>query len=172
MKKSAVAKRYAKALLEIGRELEDISAVFADNPELKRFVLNPMYKLEDRQGLVEKVANTLEFSPVVKKFLAVLVETRGIGIIEGISSAYSRIEDELAGRIKVTVETAVELDEGRLKEIQKRLQEITRKEIVLSVEKNTALIGGLVFKIGNTIFDGSIKNQLQMVKKKIVQGVL
>src|SRR3989338_5170978 len=91
MKKSAVAKRYAKALLEIGRELEDISAVFSDNPELKRFVLNPMYKLEDRQGLVEKAANTLEFSPVVKKFLAVLVETRGIGIIEGISRAYSRI---------------------------------------------------------------------------------
>ena len=169
MKKSAVAKKYAKAL--IGSELSSIAAIFAANPELKRFLLNPMYKLEDRQGLIEKVTASLEVSPFVKKFLTLLVETKDIGIIEDISSAYSKMEDELSGRIRVGVESAIELDEGRQKEIQKRLQEITKKEVILSIEKNPALIGGLIFKIGNTILDGSIKNQLQMVKEKIIQGV-
>ncbi len=93
-------------------------------------------------------------------------------MMKGISSAYSKIEDELAGRIKVNIETAVELDEGCLKEIRKRLQEITGKEVVLSVEKNPALIGGLVFRIGNTILDGSIKTQLEKVKEKIIQGAI
>ncbi|MBI5328147.1 MAG: ATP synthase F1 subunit delta [Deltaproteobacteria bacterium] len=182
MKKDAAAKKYAKALIEIGqdenryreigKELRNISAVFADNPELKRFAINPMYKLEDRQGLVEKVADTIEISPLVKKFLSVLVETRGIGIVEDISSSYSKMEDELSDRVKVTIESAIDLDEGRLKEIQKRLHEITRKEVAIVIEKNQALIGGLVFKIGNTIFDGSIKNQLQRVKEKIIQGVI
>jgi F-type H+-transporting ATPase subunit delta len=182
MKKGTVAKKYAKALIEIGqeenryremgRELRNISAVFADNPELKRFAINPMYKLEDRQGLIEKVANAIEIYPVVKKFLAILVETRGIGIVEDISSAYSKMEDELSDIIKVNIESAIDLDEGRLKEIQKRLHEITKKEVAIVIEKNPALIGGLVFKIGNTIFDGSIKNQLQRVKEKIIQGVI
>lgn len=93
-------------------------------------------------------------------------------MIKGISSAHSKIEDELAGKIKVNIETAVELDEGCLKEIRKRLQEITGKEIILSVEKNSALIGGLVFRIGNTILDGSIKTQLEKVKEKIIQGAI
>lgn len=179
MKKTAIAKRYAKALLEIGveekrykeigNELRDISSVFAANPELNKFLLNPMYKLEDRHGLVEKVAGAVEVSQVVKKFLVLLVATRAIALIEGISGAYTRMEDDLSGRIKVNVEAAVELNESRIAEIRKRLQEITKEEVILSVEKNTALIGGLVFRIGNTILDGSIKKQLERVREGITQ---
>lgn len=182
MKKSAVAKRYAKALIElgqeekrykeIGKELRDISTVFAANPELRKFAQNPMYKLEDRQGLVQKAADVLEISDTVKRFLAILIETGGIGIIEDISAAYSILEDELSGKIKVRVESASELDNSRIQEINKKLSQLTGKEVILTVEKNPALIGGLVFKIGNTILDGSIKAQLERVKEKIIQGVI
>jgi len=79
------------------------------------------------------------------------------------------MEDDLSGRIKVNVETTVELNEGRIAEIRKRLQEITKEEVILSVEKNPALIGGLVFRIGNTILDGSIKRQLERLKEGITQ---
>ncbi len=182
MKKSAVAKRYAKALIElgqeekrykeIGRELRDISTVFTANPELKRFALNPMYKLEDRHGLIKKVGDVLEISDTVKRFLAILTKNRGIGIIEDINAAYSILEDELSGRIKVTVKSAAELDKNRIDEITKKLHQLTNKEIIITVEKTPALIGGLVFRIGNTILDGSIKTQLERVKEKIIQGVI
>ena len=181
MKKSS-AKRYAKVLIElgqeenrykeIGRELRDISTVFAANPELKRFALNLMYKLEDRHSLIKKVGDALEISDTVKRFLAILTKTRGIGIIEEISVAYSILEDELSGRIKVRVESATELDNSRIQEINKKLRQLTSKEIILTVEKNPALIGGLVFRIGNTILDGSIKTHLERVKEKIIQGVI
>lgn len=182
MKKSAVAKRYAKALIELGQEekrykeigaeLRAIAEVFAANPELKRFALNPMYKLEERQGLVKKVVDALKTSETVKRFLAILTETRDIGIIEDISAAYSVLEDELSGKIKVKVESATELDNSRIQEIGKKLSQLTNKEVMLTVEKNPALIGGLVFKIGNTILDGSVKTQLERVKEKIIQGVI
>ena len=178
MKKTA-AKRYAKTLIklrqeenrykEIGMELRDISTVFAANPELKRFALNPIYKLEDRHGLIKKVGDVLEISDTVKRFLAILTKTGGIGIIEEISAAYSILEDELLGRIKVKVESATELDNSHIREINKKLRQLTSKEIILTVEKNPALIGGLVFRIGNTILDGSIKTQLGRVKEKIIR---
>jgi len=178
MKKSA-AKRYAKVLIElgqeekrykeIGKELREVSTIFAANPELKRFAGSLMYKLEDRHGLIKKVGEALEISAPVKRFLAILTETRGIGIIEDISAAYSILEDELSGRIKVKVESASKLDNSRIQEINKKLHKLTNKEIILTVEKNSALIGGLVFRIGNTILDGSIKTQLEKVKERIIQ---
>lgn len=180
MKKSVVAKRYAKALVEMGREdnkfreigeeLRNIAAIFSSNPELKRFLLNVMYALKDRLVLTEKISEALKISDIVKRFLALLVETRCIGIIEDISIAYSKMEDELAGRIKIKVESAIELSEGRIKEINKRLRDLTKKEVTLRVEKNPSLIGGLVFTIGNIILDGSIKTQLEKVRERIIAG--
>ena len=178
MKKGAAAKKYARVLIEIGleeksyretgNELRNLSSVFAANPQLMRFLLNPMHKLEDRKGLVEKIAAALKTSDALKRFLALLVENRDIRVIEDISRAYSRMEDELSGRIKVKVESPVELDEQHISKIKKKLSDMTSKDIILTVEKNPALIGGLVFKVGNTILDGSIKTQLERVRERIV----
>src|SRR3990170_3732044 len=103
MKKGAAAKKYARVLIEIGleeksyretgNELRNLSSVFAANPQLMRFLLNPMHKLENRD----------------------------IRVIEDISRAYSRMEDELSGRIKVKVESPVELDEQHISKIKKKL---------------------------------------------------
>ena len=178
MKKTA-AKIYAKALIEIGQkekrykevgnELRSMASVFAANPELRRFALNPLYRFEDMHSLIKSVGDALEFSDTVKRFLAILTNTRDIGIIEEISAAYSILEDDLSGKIKATVESASELDDRHIKEINKKLKQLTGKEIVLTVEKKPALIGGLVFRVGNTILDGSVKTQLERVKEKIIR---
>jgi F-type H+-transporting ATPase subunit delta len=178
MKKTA-AKIYAKALIdigqdekkykEVGNELRSMASVFSANPELKRFALNPFYSFEDMHSLIKSVGDALEFSTTVKRFLAILTNTRDIGIIEEISAAYSILEDDLSGKIKATVESASELDNRHIQEINKKLQQLTGKEIVLTVEKKPALIGGLVFRIGNTILDGSVKTQLERVKEKIIR---
>lgn len=178
MKKTA-AKIYAKALIEIGQkekrykevgnELRSMASVFAANPEFRRFALNPLYRFEDMHSLIKSVGDALEFSDTVKRFLAILTNTRDIGIIGEISAAYSILEDDLSCKIKATVESASELDERHIQEINKKLKQLTGKEIVLTVEKKPALIGGLVFRIGNTILDGSVKTQLERVKEKIIR---
>lgn len=180
--KSSVSRRFAKALIEIGKEenkydqygkeLRTAVAVFSGNPELYKLLLNPMYRIEFRRGLIDKISEANKFSPHVSKFLNILVDTRKIKLLEDISEAYSKYEDELIGRLKATVEAPAELDPALLEDIKKKISSSTGKEVILSFRKNAALLGGLVIKIDNTILDGSLKTQLELMKEKIIEGVV
>lgn len=182
MRATALARRYAQALISIGREedscerfgtdLRNLLSIFKGNPELYRFLLNPMYKLEQRTGLTDEISENLGVSKPVKRFLSILVESRKIKLLEGICLTYFKMEDELAGRLKVVVEAPVELDPALRDVIKKKLEEETKKEVVLSFEKNEALIGGLVLKIGNTVLDGSFRAQLERVEEKLLERTL
>ncbi|MBI5827209.1 MAG: ATP synthase F1 subunit delta [Deltaproteobacteria bacterium] len=180
--KGSVAARYARALIETGREdnscdrygreLRTVEAVFAGNPVLYKVLLNPMYRVEERKGVMGKVAESLKLSPYVSRFLNILVETRNIRFLDEISKAYSRLEDEIAGRVRATVESPGDIDPALLDEIRKKLSSILKKDVLLSHGKNPALIGGLLLRIENTILDGSLKNQLELMKEKILEGAV
>lgn len=180
--KSSVAKRYAKALIDIGKEdkacerygkeLRTVLAQFKGTPELMKVLLNPMYKLDERQSIMGRVSTAVDASPVVAKLLSILVSTRNIRHIEAVAEAYSRYEDEIAGRIKAVVESTAPLSASLLEEIKKKVSSATGKEVVLTQRSNPDLIGGLVLRIDNTILDGSIKTQLELMKEKILEGVV
>jgi F-type H+-transporting ATPase subunit delta len=182
MRTTTLARRYAHALIKIGREentyerfgtdLRKLLPVFKGNPELYKVLLNPMYKLEERKTLTEKISENLGLSEPVKRFFILLVESRKIGLLESICLAYFRMEDELSGRLRVTMEAPTEPDKTLSESIKKRLEDETKKEVMLSFEKNPHLIGGMVLKIGNTILDGSLKAQLQRVTEKMLEGVV
>ncbi len=180
--KSTVARRYARALIELGREdglyeqygreLRTIIPVFKGSPELSRMLINPMYRLEDRFALMGRVAESLKISSVVTRFLDTLIETRKLNLLDDIGEAYSRLEDDIAGRLRATVEAAVEPNEKTVLDIKDKLRTITGKEVMLTFKKDPTLIGGLVLKIGNTVLDGSVRNQLERMKEKILEGVV
>lgn len=180
--KTSVARRFAKALIEIGieekayeqfgKELRTALAVFSGNPELYKVLLNPMYKIEERKALMEKVSASIGLSQYLKKFFIILVETRKIRFLDRIVEAYSRLEDELAGRLRASVEAPMELPAALTDEIKARLGGITGKEIILTSRLNPELLGGLVLRIDNTILDGSLKTQLELMKEKILEGVV
>lgn len=182
MKSSSVARRFAKALIEIGREekayenygkeLRTALAVFKGAPEIYKVLLNPMYKIEVRRGLMEKVSESLKLSPYVAKFFNILVETRNIRILESIVEAYSKLEDELSGRLKAVVESPAPLDGALLEEIKKKIGGSTGKDVRITNRTNPELLGGLVIRIENTILDGSLKTQLALMKEKILEGVV
>lgn len=182
MRSSSLARRFAKALLEIGREekayenygkeLRTALAVFKGTPDLYKVLLNPMYKLEVRRSVMEKVSESLKMSAHVARFFNILVETRNIRMLEDIVYAYSKLEDALAGRIKATVESPAPLAQGLLDEIKKNLGGSTGKEVLITNRTNPELLGGLVIRIENTILDGSLKTQLAMMQEKILEGVV
>ncbi len=182
MRKTAVARRYAKALIEVGRErkaherfgkeLRDILAVFRGAPELMKVLLNPMYRIEERKSVLGKVLENLGTSTEVRRFMDILVETRNIRLIDIICSAYSKMEDELSGRLRAVVEAPFEPGAGLLEEITKRLSEATDKEVIVSVTRRPELIGGLVIKMENTILDGSVRAQLERMEEKLIEGVV
>lgn len=181
MNKSAAARRFAKALIAIGREdgsceamgrgLRTALGVFKDDPELYKVLLNPMYSMEERKGLMDEVSEAVGISPAVRKFLGVLVETHSIKLLPEIVTSYVRYEDEFAGRIRASLEAPSEPPQEILAEIKEKLEAFTGKEIILSYIKNTDLVGGMVIHMGNTVIDGSLKTQIEAMRERIIEGV-
>lgn len=182
MRSSSIARRYAKALFEIGVEgkstdalgkaLRRILGVFEGNPDLYKVLLNPMYKVEERKALVSNIIKEEGSLPAAEKFIELLVEQRKIRLLPDIAAAYSKFEDDLAGRLRVTVESPVELDAKLLDEIKAKLGASTGKNVILTFQRNPELLGGLVIRMDNTILDGSLKTQLALMKEKILEGVV
>ncbi len=178
MKHTAITKKLARALMDVakqgeearafGEDLQRTAAVFRENYELAGALLNPMNRLEERLALMKDVARALEVSPAVEKFLGILVETRHIGLIDEIEAAYARLDDERTGRLRATIEAPQELSEGLLAEIKAKLSEITGKVVVLKFTQDPSLIGGLVIKMDNTVIDGSIRTQLEILKTRMM----
>lgn len=181
MKGSAAARRFAKALITIGvehkatgrygEELRDAAAVFKATPELYKMLLNPMYKLEERCALMDKVSSSVKASEAVSIFFNILVSTRSIKLLEDIAAAYQKFEDALAGRLRATIEAPFEPSAAFLEEIRGKLKGLTGKEIIVSYRRRPELIGGLVVRMDNTVIDGSLKTQLNLMKEKILEGV-
>ncbi|MBI5236039.1 MAG: ATP synthase F1 subunit delta [Deltaproteobacteria bacterium] len=180
--KTSVARRYARALIEIasetgevgayGKEVRTVYAAFESAPELYKTLMNPMFPVEDRLGLTEKVSASLKLSKPVERFLGILVKTRGLRLLADIAEAYSRLEDDISGKIRVTVLSPVDMDAAALDEIKKKISAATGKEAAVSCSKDASLIGGMVVKVGNTILDGSLKTQIERMKEKILEGAI
>ncbi len=182
MSAKVVSRRYAQALIDIGGEekaidkfgesLRDLVATFAGNGELYKTLLNPMYDLSERKSLADAIAKKIGAADSMKKFIELLVETRKIRLLDDIAEAYFHLEDELAGRLRATVTSPTDIDKKLKDVIKKRLEDETKKEVILSFETSPELIGGLVLRVGNTILDGSIKTQLEKIKEKTLEGVV
>ncbi|MDH4227243.1 MAG: ATP synthase F1 subunit delta [Deltaproteobacteria bacterium] len=181
MKKGSSAKRYAKALIDIaiadkavektGKELSSVAAAFAEGTELMKVVLNPMYKMEDRKAVASEVCVKVGTSDTIKRFTVLLVETGVIKYIDDVAASYTKFEDEVSGRLRVTVEAASELSPATLDAVKAKLKAETKKDIILTFKKDAAIIGGLVVKVGNLTLDASIKSQLSKIREKLLEGV-
>lgn len=180
MTDKSAARRFAKALIDLGRVdnscerlgrgLRTALGVFEGSPELYRVLQNPMYSLDERKGLMDKVSEAAGLEAPVAKFIDILVQTRSIRLLPDIVSAYVRYEDEITGRVRATVESPGELPEPVLAEIKEKLKAMTGKEIVLSSSTNSALLGGMVINMGNTVIDGSLKTQIEALRDKLIEG--
>lgn len=181
MKSAEHAKRFARSLLEIGIEetlaerflsdLENFTEVLESNQDFSVFLLNPMYSLEERRSLLEKVGAEIGSTTAVVKFMWVVVSTRSVKLLGDIVAAYTKLLDEKAGRLRAVVESPFDLDASTLSEIEGKLSEATGKEVVVTAEKREELIGGLVVRLDNLMIDGSLMTQLEQMKDKILGGV-
>jgi len=179
MTNTSAARRFARALIDLGKKdnscerlgrgLRDALGVFQGSPELYKVLQNPMYSREERHGLMDKVSEAAGLEAQIARFLDILVQTRSIGLLPDIVSAYIGYEDEVVGRIRATVESPGELPEPVLKEIKEKLEALSGKEVLLSSSKNSALLGGMVINMGNTVIDASLKRQIEAMRGKILE---
>lgn len=180
MKNLAVSRRYAKALILIGKEdgkaedyrkeLQDVVGLMDGSPELEKALINPLFNKNDRKKVLNAVLEKTELSDIMKSFLVLLFEKGRIAFLRGICEFYSELADDLKGIVHASLTSATDLSSESVEKIKEALTKKIGKNIVLDVEKDPELIGGVVTKIGDLVLDGSVKTQLTNMKESLKRG--
>jgi F-type H+-transporting ATPase subunit delta len=179
MIEGSLSRRYAKALFQlaaagqkddaVGAELERFAEVFGQ-PELNHVLNNPGFAAHARKNIVSELARALELSPLVTHFLLLLVDHDRLSFFPGIVERYRRLLDEKKGQAEARVVTASPLEDAELKRLAETLGKISGKKIILNQETDATLIGGAVVHLEGKIYDGSVRAQLDKMKKQVEQS--
>lgn len=175
-----VARRYAKALLDIGqeegkyleygRELASFLRLCDLTPELLGVLSSKIIPSDDRKQVLGVILEKTSFSDVTKRFLQVLLEKERIGFIRDVHSYYTRLCDELQGVVRAKVRSAISLKKKSVERLNEALNQFTKKKVLLEIIEDPTLIGGVVVQIGDLVIDGSIKAQLEGLKESLKRG--
>jgi len=173
-----IARRYAQALIEIGKEnnrveefkaeLENFSDLLKKFPGFQNALLSPLYSAEDLKKTILGVAEKINLSETIKNFLCLLVDKRRIQYFSAILELYEDLTYQISGYVKARVITARPLSAGDFESIKKSLEDITQKKVLLNSVVEPQIIGGVIAEVGDKIFDGSIRNQLQRIGETLI----
>jgi F-type H+-transporting ATPase subunit delta len=177
---NAIARRYAKALVQLGAEegavekfnseLTAVNAVLADNPALNSIFRSPAYGIEAKRAILRDIIGKLELSGTVANFLQLILDRNRLAFLPQIAESFSAFADDLSGVIRPTLSSGLPLDGSQVGEIKAALEKSTGKKVVLNVEVDPNLIGGVVTKIGGTVYDGSVRTQLNRIEDILQKG--
>lgn len=180
MKNLTVARRYAKALLIIGKEdgqaetyrdeLDGFAKLMAKEKELEQAITNPLYAASGRKKVLEIIVDKVGLSKIVASFLLLLFDKGRFDFLSDINDFYQKLADELKGVLRASLVSASELSSETVEKIRTTLSKRTGKDIILQVEQDPGLIGGIVSRIGDLVLDGSIKSQLLNMRESLKRG--
>ena len=172
-----LARKYARALLEIGlqggnyetlgKDLEKVTDLLKKNKELKNILISAAYPTATRKAIGRAISRPLALSKSTVDFIDLLIERDRMDHFPEIASSYESLCDGVAKRIRATLVTAVALSPELINDIKSQLESTTGREVILSLEEDPSLIGGVRTLIGNVIYDGSLKTQLSIVKENL-----
>ncbi len=176
----SLAKRYAKALLDVAtegqaaegvlRDLSGMAALIDEQRELRLFLLNPSVRRQDAGQVLDEIAGRLQVSPLARTFLRVVLEAGRMAALRDILRAYEELLDERLGRVRAAVTTAAPLNREQQAHLAAELGRITGKRVVLQVAQDPAILGGMVTRIGSRVYDGSLKTQLVRLRQELATG--
>jgi F-type H+-transporting ATPase subunit delta len=178
---SAVAARYANALADVVTagnsplgpqdavsELRAFEAVLKESAELQNALITPAVPGSRKKAVVGRIADTLKLSRIVRNFLFVLVDHRRIASYSDVVDAFELIVDERLGFARAEVSSATELSDSLRSSLNSELERLTGKRIRMRFAVDESLIGGVVARIGSTVYDGSVRGRLASLERRLV----
>jgi F-type H+-transporting ATPase subunit delta len=173
----SAALQYATALAEIALEqgatdpvlhqLADFSAAYAESAELRTFLSNPSVSREAKHGVIEQLVARLGASKIIRNFLFVAVDNARTQQLPHIIATFQEVIRQRQGIAEAQVESAMELNAAQRAQLLQTLERVTGKKIQAKYSLDPALLGGAVVRIGDTIYDGSLKNQLNHMRARL-----
>ncbi len=180
MSTNAIARRYAKALIQLAaekgvieqyhEELTLFSGALESAPEAYAILSAPGYGIEAKRRILNEMTARLGISRTIGDFMLLLLDRKRIEQLAGIVDCYRSFADEAAGILRSSVTSALPLTEPQVRAMRDALEKATGRKIILSVETDPVLIGGVVTRIGDKVFDGSIRTQLTKIQDILQKG--
>ncbi|HSH68348.1 MAG TPA: ATP synthase F1 subunit delta [Deferrisomatales bacterium] len=175
-----VAQRYTRALFElaeeagqlaeVGSDLQELSRVIQTDESLRTALLSPLLTRSARGQVMAALLDTAQPQPLVARFLVVLLDARKLSCLPDIVSEYQRRADERSGRVHGEAVSALPLADADVAALAKALSSALHKEVLLAPRQDPAVLGGVVAQVGNLVFDGSLRTQLQRMKDNLIKG--
>ena len=174
------ANRYAKALFDVAleehadltqvdRDLEAVVAMMQASPELAA-ASNRGLSDAARKSLIEAVSKAMTLTTPVTKVLVLLAQDRKLNYLPDLAAAFRERLLAHQNVVRAEVTSAAPLSPEKTKALEDSLSRVTGKKVELSVSIDPELLGGVVAKIGSTVYDGSVKTQLQRMRQDLVKS--
>jgi F-type H+-transporting ATPase subunit delta len=178
MTNKTAATRYARALLDVAvrenanldqveRDLASIADLFAQHKLLSQVLLNPVVPVSRKRAAMDALTALGQLLPMVAKLLVLLAERDRLVLLPDLLAAYRDRLLDLRNVVRAEVTTTTALAPQQVQTIETNLSRAAGRSVVLSAKVDPSIIGGVVTRIGSTIYDGSVVRQLQRMKEKL-----
>ena len=181
MTNKAAATRYARALFDVvlkeqgsleqvEAQLEAFVDLLAEHPALEKVLLNPAVPVPRKRATVAELLARLDVTPVLAKLLALLAGRDRLVLLPDLLATYRDRLLDYQHVVRADVTTAGPLSSERAREIERRLAEVTGKTVTVTSRVDPAIIGGMVARIGSTVYDASITRQLEKMRNRLLES--
>ena len=182
MTNKTAATRYARALLDVGvkenadleqveQELAQFVDLFKQNPLLEKVLLNPAVPVPRKRAAMAELVARAKPAGIVGKMLTLLADRDRLVLLPHLVASYRERLLDYRKIVRAEVTTAAPLGGDRAKALESSLARVTGRSVVLDTRVDASIIGGVVARVGSTVYDGSVTRQLEKIKERLVEGV-
>jgi F-type H+-transporting ATPase subunit delta len=179
MPSGSLSRRYARAILEIGgaqnnldrigADLRTLAKAMHDSPELMSLLANPAIRRADRRRVVDALLQRIAAQPHTQNLVYLLLDGERLSSLPGISRELDAMIESKAGRASAEIVSAKPLDPSQLSQITAALEKLSGKHITITKREDPDLLGGVLAKVGDTVYDGSLRTQLKNLRDELAK---
>jgi F-type H+-transporting ATPase subunit delta len=179
LKKKREAKRYANALLRnVGienapktiAEINAVNELMAKSKEFKSLLISPLFTKEDREKVIKQIADKIKLSENTIKFIMYISEVNVVAYLSDIIRIATSLYLEKKKKAKAVVMTPIEISKDYENSLKSSLKKITDRDVDIEYVMDPSLLGGILIKVGSTMYDTSIKGQLRLLRDELIKG--
>jgi F-type H+-transporting ATPase subunit delta len=178
---SVLSLRYAHAFASVAasshldaaaaqQQLDDFSGTLAGSRELREVLMNPSIATDQKLKVLDAIAGRIGMFPQVRNFLAVIMDHQRLDELAEILAEYHAVADEQSNMAEAEITSAHPLNDHDRKELEVEVAKLAGGRVRATYFQDSTLLGGAVVRIGSTVYDGSIRAQLQQLKQKLVNA--
>ena len=178
---ASFAPAYARALADvvldasmdtagIDSQLQDFASTLGDSQELREVLYSPSIKLDRRLAILDALNEKMHLNREVRNFIAVLMRNSRLHAFNEVLAAYRREINLRSGIADATVTSARKLDDAERQAVEQQAASLAGRQIRAIFQEDSALVGGMILRIGSTVYDGSVRGRLERLQEQLIAG--